>query len=245
MAIQFVGGNYTSGLGGSGTLVVSLSSLVSGVDTAARAGDFVVALAANSTGTGSATTLGVSGSDGNVYTNLSKLTVAETIDPSACVAYKYLTAADASVTVWGATSTTGGKIGLVSVWRGVNSVTPLIASQSGSASGTNSPLPIFAAVTPTIPGSVVLAVGTGSVSDMIQFTMGANYTRAIGAINSGARSTTSGICGAIGYRLWPGYAAETPPSWTGPTDSNAEGYIANTLVLNPSPNKSVFTTSNT
>ena len=245
--IKFVGGNFVSGIASTGTYDVSLTELTGGIDTAARVGDFVVAHTAYSAGTGSVSSTGVSGSDTNLYTNLYKAAVAETIDPSACVAYKYLTAdADlASVTVFGTVTAGYGRIGMVSVWRGVDSVTPLIASQSGANSGTNSPLPVFAAVTPTIPGSVVLEVGTCSLTSAVQLVVGANYTNAVGCLHIGSGTAKSGIAGRIGYRFWPGYAAETPASMTGPTDTNAEGFIAHSLVLNPVANKSVFTTSNT
>jgi len=237
--IQFVGGNFASGTATSFT--VNLQALYSGIDTGAKPGDLVVAMTAYGAGTGAAT-LGVSGVAGAEYTNVYSRTVTETVDPSMSVRYKYLTAADATCLVYGAT---GGRIGIVSVWRGVNPVTPFIAGQSGGQGVTNSPLPVYSGVTPTIPGSVVLAVGCGSVTTQgTQMGMGAGYTRCAGA-QAAIASTTSGICGAIGYRNWPGYAAETPGTWTGPTDTNAEGYISATLVLNPIANKSLFTTSNT
>lgn len=242
--IKFVGGNFVSGLASTGTYDVSLTALTGGIDTAARAGDFVVAHTAYSAGTGSVSSTGVSGSDGNLYTVLYKAAVAEAIDPSACVAYKYLTAEDASVKVFGTVTAGYGRIGMVSVWRNVNPVTPLIASQSGANSGTNSPLPVFAAVTPTIPGSVVLEVGTCSLTSAVQLVVGANYTSAVGCLNIGSGTAKSGIAGRIGYRFWSGYAAETPASMTGPTDTNAEGFIAHSLVLNPKANINSFTTSN-
>jgi len=240
MTIQFVGGNFASGTATSFT--VSLQALYSGIDTGAKPGDLVVAMTAYAAGTGAAT-LGVSGVAGAEYTNVYAINQVETVDAALSVRYKYLTAADATCLVYGAA---GGRVGIVSVWRGVNSVTPFIAAQSGAQVGVNNPLPIFSGVTPTIPGSVVLAVGCGSSAPLTnQFTMGANYTRAAGA-QAAITSTTSGIVGAIGYRYWPGYAAETPPAWTGPIDHGTnEGFVATTLVLNPSPNKSIFTTSNT
>ncbi len=240
MAIQFVGGNFASGVATSFT--VALTGLYSGIDTQARAGDLVVAMTAYAAGTGAAT-LGISGVAGAEYTNVYSRTLSETVDPSMSVGYKYLTADDATCLVYGPG---GGRIGLVSVWRGVHSVTPLIAGQSGGQTVTNQPYPIFSGVTPTIPGSVVLAIGCGSsVPLTTQFAEAANYTRCAGAqMQSGG--TTSGIVGAIQYRRWPGYAAETPPTWTGPTDhGTTEGAISATLVLNPSPNKSWFFTSNT
>jgi len=238
--IKFVGGNFASGFATSFT--VPLTGLYSGIDTQARAGDLVVAMTGYAAGTGAAT-LGVSGVAGAEYTNVYAINQVETLDAALSVRYKYLAAEDATCLVYGEA---GGRIGLVSVWRNVDPVTPLIAGQSGSQMGTNSPLPVFSGVTPTIPGSVVLAVGCGSqVPLTTQFAMGAGYTQVAGA-QAAVSGTTSGIVGAIGYRYWPGYAAETPGSWTGPTDhGTTEGFVATTLVLNPVANKSVFTTSNT
>jgi len=239
--IQFVGSNFSSGTS-SGSFTTSLTALASGIDTAARIGDLVVAVTACSTNGNSGA--GVSGVAAKEYTTLFNGYGNDNLDTAIGVEYKYLTAEDATCAHYGGHLTTRGQIGMVTVWRNVNPVTPV--NVSGAAVGTNTGRADCPSITPTIPGSIVLAIGTGTAFSGTLFgghlLLPANYSYGIRARHSGT-VVSGGINGYVSWRTWPGYAAEDPAAYTSGSVSAADSWVGVTLALNPTPNASYFINS--
>lgn len=237
--IQFVGGAFSSGTS-SGSFTTSLTALVSGIDTRARVGDLVVASTAASNNATSGT--GVSGVAGVEYSMLFRGYANDNLDAALCVCYKYLTAEDATCLHYSNGLTTRGMVGLVTVWRNVNSTTPI--TQSGAAASTNTGRPNPPSVTPTIPGSIVLAIGAGTARSGTAFgghlVPPASYTYGTRARHSGT-VVSGGVNGYVCWRTWPGYAAEDPGAFTSGSISSSDSALGISIVLNPEPGKSLMT----
>lgn len=153
--IQYVGGRSVSFAGTSANQNISLTVLTGGLASSPSANDLVIVFFA--TGSLSNRDLVIAG-----YTEISELYVNGGTDTNLVVAYKYLSAADTTVSITGGTlnSADGGSVG-IQVWRNVdpNNLFDAVAqSEVYVVSGLANP----PAITPITPGAVIVAVGAAA-----------------------------------------------------------------------------------
>lgn len=223
MALRYVGGK-TGAWVGSGTVTnsISLTSLTGGISSAAAVGDVVVAVYA--TGSTSDRTLAIGVGD---YTLIAELYANFTYDTNLRVAYKVLTAADASVD-FGPTGATGeAGTAAVHVWRGVDNGTPFDVAAT-TATGTNVLRPDPPAITPVTAGAVVLAAGGSAAQTGSLFS--SNLYNFITATSADISDATVGI----GSALWVS-GSYNPVQWSGGVSTGEESWAAVTMVLRPAP----------
>lgn len=225
MAIQFVGSRTVNG--NSGVLTCPLSGLTGGIDTEARAGDFVVAsYAAVSTAN-----LSLVVGDGT-WTSPTGLWANDTRDANLRVATKLMTGSpDTQVQGSGNTTATNGASLKVRVYRGVDPTNPLDVAIV-TATGTNSAIPNPGSITPVTNNSMIVIIGAGSGAAVDSaVTVPAGYgNQVLDTIDPG-----NAIIHASADRLLAVAAAEDPAAWTGWTTSTSDGWCAITLALRPAP----------
>lgn len=218
--IQYVGGSAVVS-----TSTISLTSLTGGLASSASTNDFVVIAVAAGVNNASTSPLGVTG-----YTQIANLTS----DPAGAsgddlyfyVGYKYLTAADTSITITGGLAS--ATVIAVQVWRNVNSTTPLDVTSTTVTDALM--LPSAPAITPVTSGAVIVStIGIGSDTASAAFTQSVMSN----LVTIGDPSTTNqeahvGIASAS----WTS-GAYTPTGW-GTTDGDSTGSgAAVTLALRP------------
>lgn len=160
-AIQFVGYATAGSTFAESTFTVSLTSLTGGIGSSPAAGDLILVLNATS-GPG----------DDNVgtitsgYTEIFDLYANDTYDTNLSVSRKIAVGNETSVTVNSPASVVednlAGAVGIVYVWRGVNTTTPLDVT-STTTTGINGGRPDVPAITPVTPGAIILGFGAGSI----------------------------------------------------------------------------------
>jgi hypothetical protein len=220
---QYVGGNSGAWAGAtSGNTTVSLTALTGGIASSAQAGDLVIAVYA----TGSSADRTLSITDGSTAYTLIGSELYNNglfVDANLRVAYKLLTAADASVTFGPTGNTSDAGVAAVYVWRGVNASTPLdIAANQTQSAAIARPQP----VTPVTSGAVIIGiVGAGIPATPSNFS--ASYLS--GFVTRTSSDTNSAVVG-IGYVNWTG-GTYTPAQWTGGGNDAAD--IEMTIVLRP------------
>lgn len=216
--VDFVGGRVQAFIGTSSNQTISLTGLTGGIATAPALGDLVVVcygIGSSGAGTISVVTAG--------YTSLYSGYANDTYDSNLIIRYKQLTTAETSVVVSGTVSTANA--GIVGIYVFRNTATALATPVANII--TNSRLPVFPAVTPTIDGSVIMVVGVGGASS------GATYT-ANGGINGFLTLNsidTNDIQIGIGWYSWV-TGAFTPPAFTGATNTS-DSAIAVTIIIPP------------
>jgi len=237
MGITLVGANFSSGTS-SGTFTTSLTALTSGIDTAARAGDLVLAITAASNNATSGA--GVSGVAGVEYTTLFTGYANDNLDCSCSVRYKYLTAEDATCLHFSNGLLTRGMVGIATVWRGVDPATPI--SNSGAAASTNTGRgnpPSGTTWDNQRPGGMTVIIGAGTAFSGTAFgghlVFPAGFTGIARARHSGT-VVSGGVNAAIGYRPWSGYGIEDPAAFTSGSVSTADSALGIIVSLNPSVN---------
>lgn len=228
MALQYVGGK-TGTWAGSTTIggSISLTALTGGIASAAKAGDIVIAVYA--TGATTARTLTI---DSIGYTTVAALNSSNTYDTNLLVAYKVLTAADATVD-FGAPGAAGdGGAAAVHVWRGSFAVSPLSGvAQTATSVSTARPDP--PAMTPTDTGAVILVAGGGGALTGSVFTSGlSNFITAVSI------ETYDGIVGLGAYTGWTSGTYD-PAAWAGGSSVSSSSWAAVTLALQPIPPKTL------
>lgn len=228
MALSYVGGNTGTGTGA--TYAVSLTALTGGSDSSAAVGDLVI-VCTNVTGTTDVTFTAPTG-----FTKVADLYGNDTRDCNLGIFFKYLTAADTSVTVTGSNNAANGGATVVHVWRGAE-VEPFLYTsyQPVTATGNNGANADCPSVTPHYSSfeSVILAVGAGT---------GATTQTAPGVLSgysnlkavNGDGSTMDGWV-AICSKAWVS-GAEDPAAYASGASSNSDSWCAATLVLcKPTP----------
>lgn len=221
MAIQYIGGASANGT--SADYSIPLNSLTGGVGSSAQPGDLVLVV----TGFSSTSDLNPGVTTAG-YIELVDLFHNATRDSNLAVAYKRLTAAEASVTVTGSGAATQAAGAVVQVWRGVDGAAPIdgaVATASGGASRSiNAP-----AVTPTKAGSVVVSGGIGTAGNPITGTPPAGWSNLVTTASDPGTAAFFGVHS----QEWAGGAVD-PGAWSLGAASG-DSWIGFTLALAPAP----------
>lgn len=242
MSLQYVGGNTATKAGAtSGNSTISLTALTGGISSSAAAGDIVIAVFA----TGSTADRTLSITDGTTaYTLIATELYANgtTNDTNLRVAYKRLTAADASVTFGPTGNNADAGAMAVHVWRGADSINPLdVAATTATGTGTGRPNP--AAITPTTTGTVIIIAGGASAATGAVFT--ASYLSNFRTVTS---ADTQDAMVGIGSIAWTSGTYDGA-QWTGGTTNAADSWAAVTIALKDAVDQtltpSLFTNTNT
>ncbi len=142
--------------------------------------------------------------------------------------YKKLTAADTSVTVAHISNNTSV---VIQVYRGVDPTTPFDVTTT-TATGTNTAAANPPSITPTTPGSIVVAIGaSGSeYNSGVNFTSSLTSFRTVGQ-NGGASTNYRSNVG-MGYSTWSS-GALNPAAFGVGTDDVQNAWCACTIALRP------------
>lgn len=223
--IQYVGGAISTTVGtDSGTTNLSLTSLTGGISTSAETGDVVIAAFA----TGSASNRTLSITDGSTeYTLIgAEFYSDDSYDTNLRVAYKKLTAADASTVFGNTMALNDAGVFCVSVWRGVSDmVLDVPAQQAGSGnSGRPEPPPI----TPVSEGAVILAIGAAALN-----TISAAFTTTeLSNFISAFSQDTNDVVLGLGSFAWTS-GTFTPLQWISGPSSTSASQASTTIALRP------------
>lgn len=234
MAIQYVGGRGAGRAGTTSTVVVDISSgLTGGIGTAAAAGDLVVVT--NSVGTAArAPALNITTPTG--YTALTaQRTTATTYDTNVQTCYKIMGGTpDTSVTIPGSGNTADGQAYTIQVFRGVDTTTPLdvtptYATGSGVGNQFNA-----AAITPVTAGAWILACGGGaSATGTTLYTAPSGFATGSGIwLSFNGADTNDGTVGAGYYTGWTSGSYD-PAAVGGGSTNAANSWGATTIALRP------------
>lgn len=216
--IQYVGGRSDS----VSATTVSLTGLTGGLAAQPSSGDLVVVVFGKGV-TGTTSNLSVTG-----YTQVANLasTTGTSDNLYFYVGYKYLTAADTSLSL--VNSTTVDSAVSIHVWRNVSSTNPLDVTSTTSIS--DSSRPIAPSITPVTSGAVILsAVGIGSD------TAGATWTNSSlsNVVSAPDDSTTNQECHVgIGSSTWTS-GTFSVPTWTSSDNDASYAGAAVTMALRP------------
>lgn len=227
MALQYVGGNTGTWVGSTGTTnSISLTALTGGIASSAQAGDLVIAVYV--TGSAANRALSITDPSSTSYTLIDAELYSDgtTYDTNLEVAYKRLTAADATTRFGPTNSTADAGAAVVHVWRGVHATTPLDVA-AVAATGTGTGRPNAASITPTTSGAIVLVAGGGAAATGAVFTATelSNFRTATSADNNDAMV-------GLGSFAWSSGAFD-PAQWTGGTTNAADSWAAMTIALRP------------
>lgn len=223
MAISYVGSNTGAWAGAAvGNNTVSLTALTGGVSSTAAAGDLVIAVYA--TGSSADRTLNITdGTNAYILIGTEQYSNGTTYDTNLRVAYKYLSAADTSVTFGPTGNNQDAGAATVHVFRGVDSTTPIGNIAPATGTGTGRPTP--AAVVSSNTSSFLFIVGAGSAIT------GAVYTA---SYLSGFRSVTSADTNdaMVGSGYVTGITGTyTPAQFTGGTTGTADSWAAYSIEI--------------
>jgi hypothetical protein len=221
--LSYVGG-FTQGYAGTTSdIVVPLTTLTGGTDSAPSADDIVVVcFSVSSTATRAIVIAG--------YTIIATGYVSDTYDTELRAGYKLMgVTPDTTVTLTGGTtSTTAAGVVEVHVWRGVDLVTPIDVT-TVTTTGTNSGIPTPPPITPITPGAIILA-GAGNAHNRNAGTFTASYLSNFLTV---FQSDTNDATGGLGSVEWAS-GTYTPAAWTfSANDSTSYSRVAFTTALRP------------
>lgn len=229
--IQYVGG-VTGGTEGDDTatnnrVTLSLTGLTGGIGSSVAANDIIIVL--NGT---------ISTSDRDIgpvtsgYTEIADLYSSDDRDANLSFAYKVADGTETSVVLTGGSgSSNNPSVGIVQVWRGVSTTTPLDVT-STTATGTNTGRPNVPSITPTTAGCVVLGMGVGTASDNTAVLTASGLSNVL-AKNQGNPTSllnTNGIIAA--YKDWTSGAYDMAQFGGGSNDFG-DSWCAVAVVLRP------------
>lgn len=237
MGIQFVG--WAGGVGRNVEVTIPLSSgLTGGIDTAVKAGDFVIG-AVSMTG---AADYDMSNyiydpSSANYTLIGSELYANDDYDVNGRAGYKRMGATpDASVKFAAAGASSRATACIAYVFRGVHAVTPIDVTTT-TATGINTVLANPPAITPITPGAKIVVIGFGAVNDN-SAEDGAQFTNSETVyFASKSRGPTTGydsIVG-VGHYNWTSGAFDPAAFAYENTDAVTDSWGALTIALRPTP----------
>lgn len=238
MALTYVGGNSGTWAGAtSGDNNVSLTALTGGSDSAAAAGDIVIAVY----GTASTADRTLAIGDGtNPYTLAGSELYANTaVDSNLRVAYKVLSSADANCVFGPTGSVADAGTAIVHVWRGIDSTTPMDVTVV-TATGTGSTYVNGASITPATAGAIVLVCGsnaTGGGTGALISQSGSELSNFLAVVQSDTNKASAGI----GSFAWTSGVFD-PVVWTASLTSAGSSWAAVTLALRPATSVTHATT---
>ena len=221
--LSYVGGFKQGYTGTTADIVVPLTTLTGGTDSAPSADDIVVVCFS----VGSTVALGIAIAG---YTTIASGTPSDTYDATLIAGYKLMgVTPDTSVTLTGGTiSTAAAGVVEVHVWRGVDLVTPIDVT-TVTTTGINSGIPTPPPLTPITPGAIILA-GAGNAHSRGTATFAASYLSNFLTIGA---DDTSDATGGLGSVAWLS-GTYTPAQWTwSGTPSSGFSRVAFTTALRP------------
>ena len=222
--LSYVGGFKQGYTGTASNIVVPLTTLTGGTDSAPSADDIVVVCFS----VGSTVALGIAIAG---YTTIASGTASDTFDATLTAGYKLMgVTPDTSVTLTGGTiSTAAAGVVEVHVWRGVDLVTPIdvtTVTTTGINSGTPTPPPL----TPITPGAIILAGAGNAHSGGSTPVFTATYLSNFLTISA---NDTNDATGGLGSVEWAS-GTYTPATWTwSGTPSSGFSRVAFTTALRP------------
>ena len=224
--VQYVGGQVSGRQGSASTLPGVAFSLTGGIASTPAADDLVIITCVVGSAADRQAAQAVSG-----YTSIGFLGVtAANFETAMDVSYKRMTGTpDTTFTLPSSGAAADAQSYAVQVWRGVDPSANIAAlAVSATGSGTGRPNP--AAVTPTVPGSVVCVCGGGAAGTGAAYTAPANFST--NWLTNTTADTNDSMLGA-GY--WTGWTsgAVDPDAYTGGTTNAADSWACYTLVLPP------------
>jgi hypothetical protein len=229
MAIQYVGG-ATANTDASLSVTVSLTGLSGGLASSPAQGDFVIATLAQVGSIDRNLTVTTSG-----YTEAAEPYGNDTADANVLTAYKRMGASpDTDVTL---TSEGGGGalVAVVSVWRGVDAVTPMDVAVT-SASGGNTDRPNPAAITPVTAGTVIVVTGgSGTVNNVAGTPLaqaGAELSNFLSIAKKAAAADSTSLVASGSYHSWAAGAFD-PVAFVGGGNAASDAWGSVTLALRP------------
>lgn len=224
-SIQYVGGYVEGFVGQTTDKTITLTSLTGGLASQPSDNDFVIVYFG--TGSNADRNLVVSG-----YTELVELYANDDSDTNLVVAYKFMTGTpDTSVTLTGGTlNTSDAGAVYISVWRNVNTTTPMDVTQT-TATGTNTVLADPPAITPVTLGSVIVSGAAGAHDKAGAPTY--SSSNLTGFLSVGADDANDVTIGG-GYNIWT-TGSFNPAQFTfSDSDATKYSYAAVTLALRKS-----------
>ena len=207
---------------------ISLTGLSGGIASQPSSGDLVVVVFGRGINNGTTSNLSITG-----YTQIANLAglSGSGDDFYFYVGYKYLNAADTSLTLVNSSATESAVA--IHVWRNVSSTTPMdvTATTFASASGSgDNARPVPPSITPVSSGAVILsAVGIGSDVNNRTWT-NASLSNVVSAPDD---STTGQECHVgIGSSTWSS-GTYNVPTWTSDETDLSYSSAAVTMALRP------------
>lgn len=222
--LSYVGGFKQGYAGTTADIVVPLTTLTGGTDSAPSADDIVVVCFSNAYNNLLARVIAG-------YTTIATLRANDTYDTNLTAGYKIMgVTPDSSVTLTGGTgSSSASGVVEIHVWRGVDLITPIDVTTTTVNIG-NSALPTPPPITPITPGAIILAgAGNAHIGGAVPV-FGASYLSNF--ITVGANDTYDAT-GGLGSVAWLS-GAYTPAQWTW-SGTNSTGYCSSsfTTALRP------------
>lgn len=219
--IQYVGGYVIGRLGNVDDINITLTSLTGGIASAPAAGDFVLIYWC----TADVFTNTISG-----YTSIATAFASDNTPSAIRASYKFMTSTpDTSATVTGGTGNSNNPgAAYVSVWRGVNTTTPMDVTRT-TASSANSVLANPPAITPVTSGAVIVAGGAGGHIAGTQTFSSSNLTSFLSAGANDTRDVTIGG----GYNEWTSGAFDPAAFTFSSSDATGYSWCAITVALRP------------
>lgn len=227
MAISLVGSKTFSFTGVTTAQAISLTDLTGGSDTAPSAGDLVVVF--YQINTASDIALGV---DTAGYTEVAELYSNDTEDTNLSVSYKVMGGTpDTSVTVSAPSASDRDCVGVIFVFRGVNTTTPIDATTT-TATGINSLLANPPSITPVTAGAWIVAGGASGNNGQAGVSYSSSNLTGFKSVNSnvGAKGSSAG---AGYYSSWTSGAFDPAAFTFSGIDGTAYSWAAATLALRP------------
>ena len=229
MAIQFVGTAYAikSFTTGANKSIALNTGLTGGIGSSVQAGDLVV-VSNGLSGTSDAT-LTITDPSSVAYTIVgAELYSNDTFDANLRVAYKVMGGTpDASVNFSQSTGITDGGIGMVSVFRGVDTSSPMDVA-GVTATGINSALVDPGQITPVTAGAIVVVAGIAAHGlGLPNFGL-----TGLTSIDNQAHNLTNDLTTAMGYTSWTS-GALNPAAWTLTGSTTTHSWAAVTMALRP------------
>lgn len=221
-AIVYVGGKIHKRAGATSTVNVTLSGLTGGIDTEARAGDFVIA----GYGIGSTTDRDVAITSG--YTEQADIFGnGSTYDANLGVFTKVMPGTpDANLTVGSTGSTNDAGVTHIRVYRGVDPSAPMdVAAATATGAGTGKPDP--ASITPTTTGAVAVFFGAQAALTAVALT-----SSDLGAFIQDTQADTVDVAVGSGHIEWIS-GAINPAVFGGGASNAANSWAAVSLALRP------------
>ena len=225
--LVYVGGQVATLVGSTATWTITFS-LSGGTDSTPQAGDLVLV----GFGAGSVVNESMDASHPSGYTTIGTEQYQNDSNDANSILYRKFMGGtpDANVTLSGIGATSRSRMAGISVWRNVDTTTPLDVAVVENG-GTNTGLPVGSslAITPVTPGAVVVSWGFGSNP------VGSNFTSSNLSAFLAAMADASSVDGFVGMGYAPWSSGLFTPDYAGGNASNTGSWTGHTVALRPAP----------